>query len=275
MRYQMKFPTTWALGAVLAAALAGGVVAGPTPQGQSDHAVASAVRTAQAQTQSDPAAARVAEAQTPSSAPAPGTTFRDCSECPEMVVVPAGEFIMGSPKDEEDRLSDEGPQHAVTIARPFAVGKFHVTVDQFAAFVADTGYDAGSECWTVEIGSGEFRRGRSWRNPGFVQAGSHPAVCISWEDAKAFVAWLSRKTGKGYRLLSEAEWEYVARAGTTTRYFFGNDEKDTASVRHYAEQLLSAAAHIERLPISSVCHVGCRGYTRNSSRAAETTQMTR
>jgi len=60
-----------------------------------------------------------------------------------------------------------------------------------------------------------------------VQAGSHPAVCISWEDAKAYVAWLSRKTGKGYRLLSEAEWEYVARAGTTTRYFFGNDEKDT------------------------------------------------
>jgi formylglycine-generating enzyme required for sulfatase activity len=70
----------------------------------------------------------------------PKDVFNECDRCPEMVVVPAGEFIMGSPKDEEDRLSDEGPQHAVTIARPFAVGKFHVTVDQFAAFVADTGY---------------------------------------------------------------------------------------------------------------------------------------
>ena len=134
MRYKIEFPTTWALGAVLAAALAGGVGAGPAPQGQSDHAVASAVRTAQAQTQSDPAAARVAEAQTPSSAPAPGTTFRDCSECPEMVVVPAGKFMMGSEESE-----DEKPVHEVVIAKPFAVGKFEVTFDEYDACVADGG----------------------------------------------------------------------------------------------------------------------------------------
>src|ERR1700719_4953155 len=96
MHYQIEFPATWLLGAVLAAALAGGVAAGPAPQGQSDHAVASAVRTAQAQTHSDPAATKIAQLPTPSSAPAPGTTFRDCADCPEMEVVAAGKFMMGS-----------------------------------------------------------------------------------------------------------------------------------------------------------------------------------
>jgi formylglycine-generating enzyme required for sulfatase activity len=159
----------------------------------------------------------------------PADSFRECEGCPEMVVVPAGSFTMGSPDSEKGRNSWEGPQHVVTFARPFAVGKFEVTVDQFAAFVRETGYDAGSTCWTYEDGKFDGRAGRSWRNPGFAQDGSHPAACLSWHDAKAYADWLARKTGgKGYRLLSEAEWEYAARArttpGTGSRYAFGDDE---------------------------------------------------
>jgi formylglycine-generating enzyme required for sulfatase activity len=110
----------------------------------------------------------------------------------------------------------------VTIAKPFAVGRFAVTVDQFAAFAAETGYDAGSKCYAVEDSRSEEKQDHSWRNPGFAQNGSHPAACLSWSDAKAYVAWLSRKTGKTYRLLSEAEREYVTRAGTTTPFWWGS-----------------------------------------------------
>jgi formylglycine-generating enzyme required for sulfatase activity len=158
----------------------------------------------------------------------PGQTFADCEECPEMVVVPAGSFTMGSPESEPGRNSWEGPQHVVTFARPFAVGKLEVTVDEFAAFARDTGYQPAGTCWTFENGKLDSRADRSWRNPGYAQDGSYPAVCLSWPDAKAYVAWLAKRTGKGYRLLSEAEWEYAARARTTPgsgpRYGFGDDD---------------------------------------------------
>jgi len=115
----------------------------------------------------------------------PKDTFRECDKCPEMAVVPAGSFTMGSPEGEKDRRANQGPQRTVTIGKPFAVGKFHVTVDQFAAFVAEAGYEAGSKCLTLENSKVEERQGRSWRNPGFSQGGSHPAVCLNWNDAKA------------------------------------------------------------------------------------------
>ena len=157
----------------------------------------------------------------------PKDTFKECDACPDMVVVPAGSFLMGSPLKEERRASQE-VQHRVTFARPVAVGQFAVTVDQFAAFVSETGHDTGSKCTTTE--GNQFAKGyeyetrspRSWRNPGFAQTGMHPAVCVSFEDANAYAAWLSRKTGKTYRLPSEAEREYVTRAGTTTAYWWGN-----------------------------------------------------
>ncbi len=143
-----------------------------------------------------------------------------------MVVVPAGSFSMGSPSGEKGREGNEGPQHDVTIGRPFAVGKFHVTVDQFAAFVQETRYAAGSKCykWAADGSPG------SWRDPGLVQEGSHPVVCVSFGDAKAYVNWIAKKTGKAYRLLSEAEFEYAARGQTSPgeypRFWFGNDESD-------------------------------------------------
>jgi formylglycine-generating enzyme required for sulfatase activity len=156
----------------------------------------------------------------------PKDVFRECDRCPDMVVVAAGMFTMGSPVNELDRSDREGPQHAVTITQPFAAGKFAVTVEQFAAFVADTHRNAGSTCRTLEGGKTEERQGRSWRDPGFPQTGAQPVVCINFADAEAYVDWLSAKTRKSYRLLTEAEWEYAARAGTTTRFFYGNDEKD-------------------------------------------------
>jgi formylglycine-generating enzyme required for sulfatase activity len=147
--------------------------------------------------------------------------FQECETCPRMVVVPGGRFQLGSPPEERERSSEEGPLREIVFLRAFAVGKYEVTVDQFEAFVRESGHSIGQQCtfWTgkLETASGSFR------SPGFAQAGTHPAVCVSWNDARAYVAWLSRKTGKRYRLLSEAEWEYSARAGTRTRFWWGDE----------------------------------------------------
>ena len=126
---------------------------------------------------------------------APGRQFRDCPICPEMVEVPAGEFLMGSPEHERGRGKDEGPQHRVEIHNPFAVGKFEATFAQWDACVSEGGctHKPSDEGW-----------GR----------GRRPVINVSWNDAKQFVAWLSKKSGKPYRLLTEAEWEYAARATT-------------------------------------------------------------
>ena len=154
-----------------------------------------------------------------------GDTFRECAACPEMVLIAAGSFLMGSPDTEPERDDTEGPQHRVTI-KSFALGRFELTVDQFAAFADETKYDTGAVCDVWQDGSFDERPGNSWRSPNFSQTSAHPAPCLSWDDAKAYLAWLSRKTGKTYRLPSEAEWEYAARAGATTRFHFGDDEKE-------------------------------------------------
>ena len=153
----------------------------------------------------------------------PNKRFRDCPTCPQMVVVPAGSYQMGSPLHEKGRYDNEGPPHAVTISQPFAVGVYEVTRKEFSQFVA-TGYSAGNSCtvWKRRMRRW-LRQGRmNWRTPGFQQTERDPVVCVSWEDAQAYVAWLKQNTGKAYRLLSEAEWEYVARAGTRTQYWWGD-----------------------------------------------------
>jgi formylglycine-generating enzyme required for sulfatase activity len=170
----------------------------------------------------------------------PGDSFRECENCPEMVVVPAGSFTMGSPAGEKDRESNEGPQHVVTISRLFAAGRLHVTVDQFAAFVGDTGYEATSTCRTFEDSAWVDRIDRSWRRPGFIQEGSQPVICVGSNDAKAYVDWLAQKSGKPYRLLSEAEWEYAARGrtqpGAYPRFWFGENEKDLCRYGNSADR---------------------------------------
>ena len=150
-----------------------------------------------------------------------GKTFRDCAGCPVMVAVPAGSFTMGSPSHEAGRKKWEGPRHRVTISKPLAVGKYEVTRAEFARFVAATGHATGNSCWTYE-GKWKERSDRGWRNPGFGQSGRDPVTCVSWNDAQQYVRWLSRRTGQRYRLLSASEWEYAARAGTRTRYHWGD-----------------------------------------------------
>lgn len=152
----------------------------------------------------------------------PGITFRDCPDCLEMVVVPAGRFLMGTPETDPFNYEQERPVHRVTIARPFAVGVYEVTRGEYGRFVSETGRPIGNSCWTYEAGDWETRSNRVWSNPGFSQTDNHPVACVYWLDAKAFVAWLSRKTGQEYRLLSESEWEYMARAGTTTPWHWGS-----------------------------------------------------
>ena len=135
--------------------------------------------------------------------------FKDHEKGPEMVVVPAGSFVMGSPESEPQREGTESPQHDVTIARPFAIARHPVTRRQFDWFVNNTGH---KRSWG----------GRVWVWMVQKQDDSHPVLWVSWEDAKAFAAWLSRQSGRDYRLLTEAEWEYATRAGTTTPFWWGS-----------------------------------------------------
>ncbi|MFM9938768.1 MAG: SUMF1/EgtB/PvdO family nonheme iron enzyme [Hyphomicrobiaceae bacterium] len=149
----------------------------------------------------------------------PGETFRECAQhCPEMVVVPAGSFRMGSPDSEAGREKDEGPQRTVTFAKAFAVGKFEVTWDEWELCVAMRGCDGRP------TGDATFGKGKE------------PVINVSWDQARSYVEWLSRMTGKTYRLLSEAEWEYAARAGTETVYSFGNDPADICKYANVADQ---------------------------------------
>ena len=145
----------------------------------------------------------------------------------ELVLIPAGKFMMGSPEDEKDREDDEGPQHEVTISKPFYIGIHHVTRRQFAAFVDDKGYktDAEKDGWSYAWDGSELREvnGASWKEPHFAQTDEHPVVCVSHNDAVAFCEWLSKKSGKRIKLPTEAQWEYSYRAGTTTAYQWGDD----------------------------------------------------
>jgi len=158
--------------------------------------------------------------------------FAECTDCPVMVAIPAGRFVMGSPKSEPGRFDAEGPQHIVSV-RAFALGKFDVTSREFQIFLQDSGYQP-EPCNKIT--------GMRWHSPGNgfayppedVEPPKWPAVCLDWKDAGAYIAWLNARVrkehptmayreGGPYRLPSEAEWEYAARAGTTTARWWGND----------------------------------------------------
>jgi formylglycine-generating enzyme len=157
---------------------------------------------------------------------------RDCDVCPEMVSIPGGEFMMGSPVSDPERGDMEGPQRRVRV-KPFALGKTELTVAQWRQFARASGYlteaernahQPGCFTWQPEDPAWAWRSGGSWLAPGWSQRDSEPVVCISWLDAHAYVRWLDQTSGvKGWRLPSEAEWEYAARAGTTTHRPWGDN----------------------------------------------------
>jgi sulfatase modifying factor 1 len=160
----------------------------------------------------------------------------------KLTLIKAGEFLMGSPEDDKDASDDEKPQHRVRITRPFYLGVHEVTRGQFRRFVDEAGYQTEAEKdgkggygWNEEAKKFEQNPRYAWLNPGFDQTDEHPVVNVSWNDAVAFAGWLSRKEGKTYRLPTEAEWEYACRAGTTTRYFSGDDAEGLAEVGNVAD----------------------------------------
>ena len=159
-------------------------------------------------------------------APATSVHPKDCDFCPLMVVIPAGSFTMGSPNSEAGRDSDEGPLRQVDIVRSFSLGKFEITFGEFKQFVQSTGYSMTGGCFFYNGKEFVKDAGKSWNNPGFYQTNNDPVTCVSWDDATAYAKWLSKVAQKPYRLPSEAEWEYAARAQSKTAYSFGNSPSE-------------------------------------------------
>ncbi len=174
-----------------------------------------------------------------------GTCFKDCPDvCPEMIVIPAGSFMMGIPAEEDAKEHiikydehEADPVHAVTIRQSFALSKFDITKFEYNAFVKATSRKPMTTCalsWDpTKLKRREFH---SWADPGFSQTDQDPVVCISWDDAVAYARYLSDKTGKMYRLASETEWEYAARAGTTTSRWWGNSALDQCKYANGADR---------------------------------------
>ncbi|TVQ29274.1 MAG: formylglycine-generating enzyme family protein [Wenzhouxiangella sp.] len=165
----------------------------------------------------------------------PGQVFSDTisrlnREGPNMVVIPAGSFMMGSPDNESDRFSNEGPRHRVTFERGFALSRTEVSVGDFAAFVRDTGYRTDAErtgnsrVYDLRTGRMDRQNNITWRNDyvGDPADDELPVIHVSWNDAQAYARWLRQQTGRNYRLPSEAEFEYALRAGSQTRFWWGD-----------------------------------------------------
>ncbi len=169
-------------------------------------------------------------------APKPGTVLKDCETCPELVVIPPGSFTQGFDGGEPERY--EGKPHQVNIGYSFAVGKTEVTTGQFREFVDATGHKTNDTCNIWDGKTALATPDTGWRNPGYGRpaADNEPLACASWVDAKAYIDWLSKKTGKKYRLLTESEWEYTARAGSTTYYTWGEDMNGGCEIANIGDQ---------------------------------------
>ena len=157
-----------------------------------------------------------------------GEVFADCDQCPDMVVIPGGQSIMGSNKSDQEKghfsvgESGEYEKPEFTVSLPnFSLAKTEITRGQFRKFIESSNYKPSSGCWLFKTILWKFDKNRNWDNPGFSQDDHHPVVCVNWEDANAYAEWLSDTTGKKYRLASEAEWEYAARGGKQSKYFWG------------------------------------------------------
>ena len=175
---------------------------------------------------------------------APGKVFKDCKDCPEMVVLPTGTFTMGTPEDEVGREPDEGPLHPVTFAKPLAISRFQVLTGEWDAYLRDTGY---------VMPDGDTRPGRECKAglPRYERTAKHPAVCMDFNEANAYVAWLSKKSGKAYRLVSESLREYASRAGSTGPFPFPFDEGKEYSIAKHANTYGAADGYNFTAPAGS------------------------
>ncbi len=167
---------------------------------------------------------------------APGTVFRDCAGCPDMVVVPAGSVKITSPNGKTGPMNGEPPQTSVSIPAAIGVGKYEVTKAQFARFVRASGYATSEGCFAWNGSRYEQDASKDWRNPGFAQTDREPVVCVNWHDATAYTDWLSKKTGKRYRLPTETEWEYAARAGVQGPRPWGDKAADACRYANVADR---------------------------------------
>jgi len=159
---------------------------------------------------------------------------------PSLVSIPGGNFLMGSDQKIDVKVK-HWPQHKVSV-KPFLLSKYEVTVKEFKAFIADTNYQTSNQCWKWSGGSSPLEKGEgNWNSSFNAPSDFHPVMCVSYNDAFAYVAWLSDKTGYQFRLPSEAEWEYAARAGTKTNYFFGNDINQLCEFANVFDQSAQSA----------------------------------
>ena len=176
--------------------------------------------------------------------PKPGTLFKDCNICPEMVVLPAGDFIMGTPESELGHQPDETPQHKVTFKKAFAISTFQVMSSEWDAYVQETG---------VKIKDGDTRPGRACKagKPSYPQGTRQPAVCMNYYDVQAYVHWIAKKTGKDYRMVSEAEREYAARGGTSGPFPFPFDKEGVYQINKNANPYGDADGYTYTAPAGS------------------------
>lgn len=170
---------------------------------------------------------------------------RDCPECPEVVVVPPGSFQMGSPASESGREDDEGPVHTVTIGYPLAVSKYPITRGEWRRYLQETGQKGSNNCigYNQAERSFEHKQEYNWLNPGFKQQDTHPVVCLKWQEAQDYAAWLSKKTAHHYRLLSEAEYEYLERAGSQSPFPWDDRTSDAQCEHANAADATLKAGH--------------------------------
>lgn len=163
-----------------------------------------------------------------------GQAIKDCPSCPELVAIAPGRYRMGAPNSERGSSDAERPQATIDVGA-FAIGRYEVTRGEFAAFVEASGHGPAGSCWSERNGRYDFVDGKDWQDPGFSQGDKDPVVCITAEDAEAYVQWLNGATGKSYRLPSEAEWEYAARAGADGAYYWGDDIDDFCDFGNIAD----------------------------------------
>lgn len=222
------------------------------------------------------AAFAAAPAPAKPAAKAAAKPIRDCASCPELMPIPQGSFTMGASLEEEASHGLSAPIRGrsmplrqVTFAKGFAMGRYPVTVAQYRMFIDETGYKGSDGCYNQRWYDNHFiyerALGYTWRSPGYQQDDRHPVVCVSAEDAEAYTAWLSKKTGRKYALPNEAQYEYALRVGTETSFFWGTNERDARACEYSNQPDLEQGRAMRGAPMGPAYRFQCSdGYAYTS-----------